>query len=67
MPRNNDCPVIYNSNKFEILSYNFSAAGFRGGLNYYCNPDHNRELLTCFGEIKDAIPALYGGETRRRP
>ncbi|MBK1812807.1 alpha/beta hydrolase [Clostridium sp. YIM B02505] len=37
----------------------FKKTGFRGGLNYYRNLDRNRELLSCFNDLKVTIPAQF--------
>lgn len=43
----------------EIYTEAFTKTGFRGGLNYYRNLDKNRELLSCFNDMKVIIPALF--------
>src|SRR5207237_695555 len=37
----------------------FSRTGFRGGLNWYRNIDHNWELLAPYAGAQVSVPALY--------
>ena len=43
----------------EFYAEQFARSGFRGGLNWYRNIDHNWELLAPFAGASVSAPALY--------
>ena len=43
----------------DFYASEFARTGFRGGLNWYRNIDHNWELLAAYTGAKVTVPALY--------
>ncbi len=52
-------PLWLTEEDLEFYAAEFSASGFRGGLNWYRNIDRNWELLAPFAGARVSVPALY--------